>query len=102
MGKRATKCPLTQQQLIDQYFIEARNKVLDVAAFLDRLDRASKIDGRLDFRLLALKKTLKILSSKEPQRIKKILMSLSDPNLKPLAKLDRKSAYGAHKSRRKP
>ena len=32
--------PLTQRELIDEYFMEHRVKVLDLAAFLDRLDRA--------------------------------------------------------------
>ena len=35
----AVSCPLTQRQLIDEYFMEHRTKVLDLAAFLDRLDR---------------------------------------------------------------
>ena len=32
--------PLTATELVDEYFIENRTKLLDIAAFLDRLDRA--------------------------------------------------------------
>ena len=41
MATDAVTCPLTQRQLIDEYFMEHRTKVLDIAAFLDRLDRAA-------------------------------------------------------------
>src|ERR1700739_988068 len=34
--------PMTCRQLIDEYFIENRTKLLDLAAFLDRLDRAEE------------------------------------------------------------
>src|ERR1700730_10883281 len=34
--------PMTRRQLIDEYFIENRTKLLDLAAFLDRLDRAEE------------------------------------------------------------
>ncbi len=44
MNRRPGSCPLTQRQLIDEYFIEHRAKLLDLAAFLDRLDRASELD----------------------------------------------------------
>ena len=32
--------PLTATQLVDEYFIENRNRLIEIAAFLDRLDRA--------------------------------------------------------------
>ena len=31
--------PLTGTQLVDEYFIETRNRIIEVAAFLDRIDR---------------------------------------------------------------
>lgn len=96
MNKHSKKSPLTQLQLIDQYFLENRNRLLDVAAFLDRLKRASKKDGQNDFRLIAFKKVLKILPSDQSSYLKKALMILSDPTQVPLPKLDRKSALGAY------
>ena len=37
----ASTCPLTGPQVVDLYFMEHRAKLLDLAAFLDRLDRAA-------------------------------------------------------------
>ncbi len=34
------RCPVTTRQIVDKYFIENRHRVLDIAAFLDRLDRS--------------------------------------------------------------
>ena len=42
-------CPLTQRQLIDEFFMEHRTKVLDIAAFLDRFERAAVRDAEDDF-----------------------------------------------------
>ena len=88
--------PLTKKQLIEKNFSQYRNKVIEVAAFLDRLDRA-KNDVHNDFRLQALSKSIEILNTRNSNRVKKILMALSDPNLEPLKSLDIKSAYGAYK-----
>ena len=32
--------PMTAPEIVDEYFIENRNRLLEIAAFLDRLDRA--------------------------------------------------------------
>jgi hypothetical protein len=87
---------MKRQQVLDDYFIEARSKVIDVAAFLDRVDRA---DGPADFRLQALRKTLHILREKKTGRAKRVLMALSDPTTAPIAKATTKSACGAYPRR---
>ena len=93
-------CPLSQRQLIEEYFIEHRTKVLDLAAFLDRLDRASGLDGSDDFRLVALRKSLKVLCSDNgPSRVEAVQMILSDTSTDLLDQLDRKSAFGAYGGR---
>jgi hypothetical protein len=96
MDSREGTCPLTQRQLIDEYFIEHRTKILDIAAFLDRLGRASERDAEDDFRLTAFRQALQALCSEAPGRLEKIQMIFSDPNLELLPQLDRKSAYGAY------
>lgn len=70
-------CPQTQQQVIDTYFMEHRAKLLDIAAYLDRIDRGQG-ENPNDFRDVAFRKSLKILSSSEPNRAKKILELFSD------------------------
>lgn len=88
-------CPLSQQQLIDEYFMESRTKILEIAAFLDRLQRSVDESGKDDFRIIALKKAMQELNSDEPGRVERVLMIFSDQNTELLAELDRKAAYGA-------
>jgi hypothetical protein len=99
MDDPAGTCPLTQSQLVDEYFIEHRTKLLDVAAFLDRFDRASVRDAEADFRMFAFRKALVALSNENTtHRMQQVQMLLSDPRTEPLDALDRKSAYGAYNS----
>jgi hypothetical protein len=91
----AVSCPLTQRQLIDEYFMEHRTMVLDIAAFLDRLERTAVRDAEDDFRFVAFRATLRELTSDTPGRVERAQMILSDRTLEPLAELDRKAAYGA-------
>ena len=93
-------CLLTQAELLDLSFMEHRAHLLAVAAFLDRLDRARGTDAEQDFRLLALREALGVLTSPEPGRVKRAQMLLSDQNLEPLDLRDSQSAFGA--SRRVP
>ena len=93
----AGTCPLTQKQLVEEYFIEHRTKILDIAAFLDRLDRAEVRDAEDDFRLRAFSRALEALqASSGPTRMREVQMLLSDPRTDLLNELDRKSAFGAY------
>ena len=83
---------MNRQQLLDLYFMDARSKLIDIAAFLDRLDRAG---GEADFRLAAFRTALRELSRTDPSRAKEVLMSLSDPTEEPLAAAPGKGAVGA-------
>jgi hypothetical protein len=91
----AIASPLSQQQLIDEFFMEQRTKVLDLAAFLDRLDRATEQNANDDFRIVALRKAVHELTSDEPGRVERVQMTFSDQNTELLDELDRKAAYGA-------
>lgn len=86
---------MSRTELIDEYFIENRTKLLDVAAFLDRLDRAMQDSCADDYRMEALREAVKSLSDAGPCRVKAIQMIFSDPTAAPLEKLDQKSARGA-------
>jgi len=87
---------MTERELVEEYFIENRTKVLDIAAFLDRLDRAREMDAEDDFRVVAFRKALQALCIHEGPRVQTIQMILSDPNTDLLEQLDRKSAFGAY------
>lgn len=83
---------MTRQQVLDLYFMENRAKLIDIAAFLDRLDRA---DGAADFRLDAFRQALTELGGAQPHRAQQVLLSLSDPTTEPIAKAPGKGAVGA-------
>ena len=96
----ANPSPLTSSRLIDEYFIENRTKLLDIAAYLDRLDRAGGPDG--DFRMEAFAAALDALrcaGPSGPSRIERVQVIFSDPTTEPREALDRKSASGAFDSR---
>ena len=72
--------------------MEARAKLIDLAAFLDRLDRAT---GEPDFRAPAFVAALKELGLTEPRRTEQVLLALSDPTTQPIPKATTKAASGA-------
>src|SRR3954462_199588 len=95
MATTSHPSPLTPTQLLDEYFIENRTRLLEVAAFLDRIDRAGAREAGADFRMKAFTEALDALS--EPgDRLNRVQMLLSDPTTGPLERLDRKSARGAY------
>jgi hypothetical protein len=83
---------MNRAQLLDLYFLEARSKVIDLAAFLDRLERAP---GDADFRLAALNRALQELLRTGGSRAESVLLSLSDPTHEPIAAATTKAACGA-------
>ena len=83
---------MTRCELLDLYFMEARAKVIDLAAFLDRVQRGA---GEADFRLAALRRALGELELAEPRRAEAVLVALSDPTTEPIAKAPGKGAIGA-------
>jgi hypothetical protein len=82
----------TRQQVLDLYFLEARHKLIEIAAFLDRVRRAQGPD---DFRLEAFRTALKDLSSNKPGLAKSVLMDFSDPTPDPIPAATTKAACGA-------
>ena len=83
---------MNREGITDLYFAEARSKLVDLAAFLDRVERSKGAD---DFRLKSLRAALKELSTSEPAKAKRVLMLLSDPTMEPVAAAGEKSASGA-------
>jgi hypothetical protein len=97
MKDMASTCPMELNKIVDEYFTENRHRLIELAAFLDRMDRAH--DGHSpehDFRIAALRKAIPMLLQPGPQRVKRIQLLLSDPTDEPRTHLDRKAAYGAY------
>ena len=88
---------MTKQQVLDLYFLDARHKVIEVAAFLDRVERAG---GKEDFRLEALRAALGKLNGRQREKAKRVLLAFSDPTSKPMAKAEGKGAVGAWPGKR--
>ena len=84
--------PPTQTELLDLQFMEARCKLIDLAAFLDRLQRHP---GEPDYRLAALKSALPLLLSEDPGRARAVLEALSDPTTDPIPAATFQGAFGA-------
>ncbi len=74
--------------------MDARARLIDLAAFLDRVDRA---EGPADFRIDALRSALNELSSSAPGRAERVLLALSDPTQEPIPAAHGKGAVGAWK-----
>ena len=83
---------MTRQQVLDLYFLDARHKLVELAAFLDRVERA---DGRDDFRLKAFRSALTKLSGKKKNRAQEVLLAFSDRTTKPIPAATTKAACGA-------
>ncbi len=84
---------MTRQQVLDLYFLDARHKLIELAAFLDRAERAT---GKDDFRLQAFRTALGKLDGKKKNKAKSVLLTFSDPTTKPVAKAEGKGAVGAY------
>ena len=100
MPSPAIPSPKSGRELVDEYFIENRTRVLEVAAFLDRLDRVGDAQAGRDFRVRAFREALDVLTAGAARdaasRVQQIQMIFSDPTTEPLPQLDQKSARGAY------
>ena len=82
---------MTRQQILDLYFMEARAKLIDLGAFIDRMERTP---GEEDFRMKAFRTALNELSKGETHKAKRVLLSLSDPTTEPIPAATTKAACG--------
>jgi len=81
-----------KKDLLDLQFVDARHRMLDLAAFLDRIDRHP---GDGDFRIEALREALPILLENRSDRARAILDALSDHTAEPIPQASFQGAFGA-------
>jgi len=82
--------------ILDLYFIENRSRILDIASFLDRIDRYEGAEeARADYRYQAFARIVKLLSEPTGNRTKAIQVELSDPTTEPLESATGLKAWGA-------
>ena len=89
-------CPLSRSRVVDMYFIDHRAKLIDIAAFLDRLDRAASDGDGEDFRVTALRNAIALLDDGAGNRARRVLELLSDHSEHPIeSAAGMKGAFGA-------
>ena len=82
-----------KEDILDLYFMDARCKLIDIAAFLDRLDRH---EGNTDFRYDGFQKALHAMQNPgNVPRAQAVLESLSDHSEEPIPKATIQGAFGA-------
>jgi hypothetical protein len=89
---------MNRQQILDLYFLDARHQLIELAAFLDRVERA---EGKDDFRLKSFRAALAKLGGKRKDKAREVLLAFSDPTRQPVAKAEGKGAAGAWNSKNK-
>lgn len=82
--------PANKPNTVDLHFMDARAKLIDIAAFMDRVNRDGHTD---DFRYIAFLDALKALET--DQRAPNVLLSLSDPTTELIPVATTKAACGA-------
>jgi len=87
---------LTATEVIDLYFIENRARLMDIASFLDRIDRyVGAEEARKDFRYRAFARALQLLIGEHGERTAAIQLAFSDPTCEPLESAVGLKAFGA-------
>jgi hypothetical protein len=70
--------PLPADQVLDRYFLEARSKLLDVAAILDRIDRGENAPNlSQDPRMQKIHEALTLLQKRGTSRAESIQLLFS-------------------------
>jgi len=78
--------PLSADQALDRYFLEARSKLLDLAGILDRIGRGQNASAaEMDARLEKIRQALEVLGDRSGGRAERIQQIFSldyDPTWK--------------------
>ena len=93
MSQHSEPCPIPADEVIGRYFLEHRAKLIDIAAFLDRVERAG--GDPEDFRIKALHQAITELGKSGSDRALRAQMAFSDPTEDPIESAPMKGALGA-------
>ena len=83
-----------EETVMQLYFLDARSKLIEIAAFLDRAERAGVTK---DYRLTAFLRAVAELKKEgtNDSRARRVLLAFSDMSEEPVDKIEIKSATGA-------
>jgi len=71
---------LTAEQIFDHVFLQTRAKLLEVAATLDRLERAAGAEAvESDFRMGQIRKSIDLIRNESGNRAEQLQIIFSDP-----------------------
>lgn len=88
--------PMPAFKALETYFIDNRARLLEIAAFLDRIDRYEGGDAaRKDFRYRAFMQALQALTDGKHDRAIEVQMIFSDPTTEPIESAIGLKAHGA-------
>lgn len=86
---------MEKQEILDMYFVDARCKLIELAAFMDRVERHGE---ESDFRYQAFKRVLgNLLEAKGGERACQVLEGFSDHSRQPARQAGMQGAVGAAK-----
>jgi len=83
---------MTRQHVLDLYFMDARSKLIDLAAFLDRVERA---EGKRRLPAVCLSPRSEQTCRALGEESKRSLLAFSDPTPEPIPAATTKAACGA-------
>ncbi len=78
--------PMPAAQVLDNYFLEARARLLDLAAILDRIHRGAGADRLDDQRVDRIEAAIKLIAEKHLNRaelVQELFSQAYDPNWNP-------------------
>lgn len=70
--------PQTARQILDRHYLEIRSKILDLAASLDRVERATEDSIKNDPRLAKVRSGIELLLTPGTDRAERVQMLFSD------------------------
>jgi hypothetical protein len=88
--------PMNAKDILELYFIENRARLLDIASFLDRIDRYEGAEEACnDYRYKSFMNALKLLRTGGIARTSAIQTAFSDPTTEPIDCAVGRKATGA-------
>jgi hypothetical protein len=89
-------CPISAQEALEMYYLDNRARVLEIASFLDRIDRCGdSVSAKDDFRYKSFIKGLQLILECEKDRTKNLQLFFSDLSSDPIDSAAGLKAYGA-------
>lgn len=92
----AENSQMSAKEILETYFLDNRARLLEIASFIDRIDRYRDSEtAKDDFRYKSFVKALKIIIDTKEERTKNVQLLFSDLSAEPIESVVDPKAYGA-------